>query len=297
MAIANNLLRDESCTSVESVVADARCEIRQLHKIIAAHPVTHPPLQDEIIAYGEQLSSRLLAAVLRENGLSARYVDARRCIKTDDNYGSAAPLPETQRATHVELVPLIEAGEIPVLGGFIGSTAKGVTTTLGRGGSDFTAALVGATIESMQMRDLLRSIDYLVDGEHLKLSSVSVYGRRGMGALALYAAAFDERISRVILDDPPPSHWQGPALLNILRITDLPEAAGLMAPREIVSLTPLPAAYAYTSSIYALYGKKNRIRQAGDLGEALAVKGRRAHRRRIASSLSGVKWWTLPDAL
>ena len=126
----------------------------------------------------------------------------------------------------------------------------------------------------MQVWDLLRSIDYLVDGEHLKLSSVSVYGRRDTGALALYAAAFDERISRVILDDPPSSHWQGPALLNILRLTDLPEAAGLMAPREIVSLTPLPAAYAYTSSIYALYGKKNRIRRAGDLGEALAVKER-----------------------
>jgi cephalosporin-C deacetylase-like acetyl esterase len=137
-----------------------------------------------------------------------------------------------------------------------------------------TAALIGATIESMQVWDLRRCIDYLVDGEHLKLSSVSVYGRRGMGALALYAAAFDERISRVILDDPPASHWQGPALVNILRLTDLPEAAGLIAPREIVSLTPLPAAYAYTSSIYALYGKKNRIRQAGDLGEALAVRER-----------------------
>jgi len=152
VAIANDLLRDESCTSVESAVADARCEIRQLHKIIAAHPVTHPPLQDEIVAYGEQLSSQLLAAVLRENGLPARYVDARRCIKTDDNYGSAAPLPETQRATHVELVPLIEAGEIPVLGGFIGSTAKGVTTTLGRGGSDFTAALVGAALAAREIQ-------------------------------------------------------------------------------------------------------------------------------------------------
>ena len=152
VAIANDLLRDESCTSVESAVDDARREIRQLHKIIAAHPVTHPPLQDEIVAYGEQLSSQLLAAVLRENGLPARYVDARRCIKTDDNYGSAAPLPETQRATHVELVPLIEAGEIPVLGGFIGSTAKGVTTTLGRGGSDFTAALVGAALAAREIQ-------------------------------------------------------------------------------------------------------------------------------------------------
>jgi len=134
-----------------------------------------------------------------------------------------------------------------------------------------TAALAGTTVESMQLWDLLRSVDYLTQAEGLKLSGISVYGRRQMGALGLYAAAFDDRITRVIVDDPPASHWQGPALLNILRVTDLPEAAGMVAPREIVSLGPLPAAYGYTSSIYALYGRKDRVRTAGDLGEALRV--------------------------
>jgi cephalosporin-C deacetylase-like acetyl esterase len=134
-----------------------------------------------------------------------------------------------------------------------------------------TAALIGATVESMQLWDLARSIDYLVEGEGLKLGGISVYGRGQMGALGLYAAALDARITRVILDDAPASHWQGPPLLNILRITDLPEAAGMVAPREIVSLTPLAPAYRHTSSIYALYGRRNAIRQAGDLGEALEV--------------------------
>jgi hypothetical protein len=92
-----------------------------------------------------------------------------------------------------------------------------------------------------------------------------------MGPLALYAAALDDRITRVILDDPPASHWQGPPLLNVLRLTDLPEAAALMAPREIVSLTTLPAAYDHTASIYALYGKRDAIRQAGALGAAMQV--------------------------
>jgi hypothetical protein len=134
-----------------------------------------------------------------------------------------------------------------------------------------TSALIGSTVESMQLWDLMRSVDYLVEGEGLKLDSISVYGRKQMGALGLYAAAFDPRITRVILDDPPASHWQAPPLLNILRITDLPEAAGLVAPREIVSLTPVPEAYAYTASIYALYGKKDQIREAADLGQALMV--------------------------
>ena len=87
----------------------------------------------------------------------------------------------------------------------------------------------------------------------------------------MYAAALDGRITRVIVDDPPYSHWQGPSLLNVLRLEDLPEAAALVAPREIVSLTTLPEAYAYTSSIYGLYGKKGGIREAGDLSEAVKV--------------------------
>lgn len=134
-----------------------------------------------------------------------------------------------------------------------------------------TAALLGGTLESMQLWDILRSVDYLVDEAKLNLSSISVYGRKDLGGLALHAAALDSRISRVILDDPPSSHWQAPALLNVLRITDLPEVAGLIAPREIVSLTPLPDAFNYTRSIFGLYGRGGSIRQANSLGEALRV--------------------------
>ncbi len=136
-----------------------------------------------------------------------------------------------------------------------------------------SSALIGTTVESMQLWDLLRSVDYLVKDQGFVLAGISVYGRRQMGALALYAAALDSRITRVILDDPPASHWQvqAPALLNILRITDLAEVAGMVAPREIVSMSSVPGRYAYTKSIYRLYGQKNSFRVAGDLGEALRV--------------------------
>ncbi len=139
-----------------------------------------------------------------------------------------------------------------------------------------SAALIGSTVESMQLWDLLRSVDFLVEAESLKLSGISVYGRKQMGALALYAAALDPRITRVILEDPPSSHWQAqaPALLNILRITDLPEVAGMVAPREIVSLSSVPEAYTYAKAIYRLYGQKSTIRIAGDLGEALRTGSR-----------------------
>ncbi len=132
-----------------------------------------------------------------------------------------------------------------------------------------SAALVGATIESMQIWDILRSVDFLVDQQKLGLDGITVHGRKEIGVLGLYAAALDERITRVVVDHPPASHWDGPALLNVLRITDLPEAAALVAPREVVSLGVLPAEYDYTRSVFALYGAKTKIRRANGLFEAL----------------------------
>jgi len=150
--ISNDLVDSKTRTGIDSAIAEARRDIRQLLKIIAAYPVTGPPLQDQIVAYGEVLSSQLLAAVLRASGLQAQYVDARTCVTTDENFGAAIPLPGTMTRTRDSLSPLIEAGTIPVLGGFIGSTEKGVTTTLGRGGSDYSAAIVGAALGAREIQ-------------------------------------------------------------------------------------------------------------------------------------------------
>jgi aspartate kinase len=108
-------------------------------------------LQDTVASYGERLSAALLAFVLAEHGLPAAYVDARRCILTDEEYGQARPLlKETGRLTRAELEPLLKAKRIPVLGGFIAATAEGVTTTLGRGSSDYTATLVSAALSARE---------------------------------------------------------------------------------------------------------------------------------------------------
>ena len=152
LTIAEQLLNNERRAVFVSAVGDARSKIRQLHKIIAAHPVTSPPLQDEIVAYGEHLSSQLVTAALTEAGVDARHVDARSCIKTDDVYGAATPLAETANAIQVGIDPLLTAAKVPVLGGFIGSTARGVTTTLGRGGSDYSAAIVGAALNAREIQ-------------------------------------------------------------------------------------------------------------------------------------------------
>ena len=86
-------------------------------------------------------------------GFRARYVDARRCIVTTDEHPAAVPLlAETRTRTQGELGPLLDVGEIPVLGGYVAAAANGVTTTLGRGGSDYSAALIGASLSASEIQ-------------------------------------------------------------------------------------------------------------------------------------------------
>ncbi len=121
--------------------------VRALVLKVAAAGSLHPKIADEILGYGELLSSRIVAHAFATVGLNAVLVDARECILTDAAHTNAAPLvPESYVRLGAKLLPLVRDGFVPVLGGFIGSTPDGVPTTLGRGGSDFTAALVAGGI-------------------------------------------------------------------------------------------------------------------------------------------------------
>jgi len=103
--------------------------------------------QDHLLGFGERLSSRLVTAALAASGTTAAHVDASQCIVTDARHGQAGPEWDlTNQRLQDALLPLLEQGQVPVLGGFIASTSEGVPTTLGRGGSDFTAAIVGAAV-------------------------------------------------------------------------------------------------------------------------------------------------------
>lgn len=108
-----------------------------------------PRTSDLVVSFGERLSSRMVTAVFRQGGMDAEHVDARRCIVTDNQYGKAAPNSELiELRCRQQVLPLARRGRVSVMGGFIGSTSEGVTTTLGRGGSDFTAALVGGAMQA-----------------------------------------------------------------------------------------------------------------------------------------------------
>ena len=108
---------------------------------------------DVISGTGERLSAPLLAAVLRANGVAAEWVDAAEIVVTDDNFGNADPLIEPT-TVHVEsrLQPLLNGGVVPVITGFIGATKDGISTTLGRGGSDYSAAILGAALHADEVQ-------------------------------------------------------------------------------------------------------------------------------------------------
>lgn len=133
--------------TVCSLIDRARREIASVLNAASSSRTTNGRLLDSIASFGESLSAGLLAVTLGEHGLSASYVDARRCILTNEDHGKARPLlKETSECTRAQLQPLLQAKKVPVLGGFIASTIGGVTTTLGRGSSDYTATLVSAVL-------------------------------------------------------------------------------------------------------------------------------------------------------
>ena len=108
-----------------------------------------PRALDAVGALGERMSIHLLAAALRSRGVKAHAVDAARVVRTDDAFQAAVPLmDETRRQAAVELLPLLAEHEVPVITGFIGATSDGVVTTLGRGGSDYSGAIIGAAIDA-----------------------------------------------------------------------------------------------------------------------------------------------------
>lgn len=108
-----------------------------------------PRSVDAITALGEQLSSTLCVAAFSRRGLPVELVDARRVVVTDDQFTRALPqLEPLAAAARALLLPLVKAGRVPLLGGFIGATTSGITTTLGRGGSDYSAALIGAALDA-----------------------------------------------------------------------------------------------------------------------------------------------------
>jgi aspartate kinase len=151
--VARALANKDDAARFETTVTEKRGELRGFLRKLEHQQANWPFLTDEILSLGEQLSATLLAFVLQAFDLPAVYLDARRVVVTDSEHGRANPLmAETASRAGKLLFGSIAQGKVPVLGGFIGASASGETTTLGRGGSDYSAAIVGAALDAREIQ-------------------------------------------------------------------------------------------------------------------------------------------------
>jgi aspartokinase/homoserine dehydrogenase 1 len=137
---------------VGGLVEDQLHELERLYRSVAVLGELTARGRAVVTSFGEQLSVNILAAVLRERGVRAQAINATELIVTDDDFGKAKPLmDQTRQRLEQRVKPLVERGVIPIITGYIGATEQGVTTTLGRGGSDYTAAIVGAALGAYEV--------------------------------------------------------------------------------------------------------------------------------------------------
>jgi aspartate kinase len=127
-------------------------DLDELLRGIGAVGEITPRTYDYVASFGEVLSSKIVAAAFAARGLPGAHVDSRQCLLTDSTYTRAVPqFEETNERLRKKVQPLLDAGKVPVMGGFVGSNRNGITTTIGRGGSDFSAAIFGAGLNAQRI--------------------------------------------------------------------------------------------------------------------------------------------------
>ncbi|MCL1818651.1 MAG: lysine-sensitive aspartokinase 3 [Spirochaetaceae bacterium] len=146
-AAASAFLTGKNLSGAAAYIEDIRKALLSLVKGLSLLKECSARSSDAVLAFGELLSTTLLAFRARERGYAAEFVDSRSFMRTDDNFSSAAPdMKATERLARKKLKP--RPGKIIVCQGFIGASAEGVTTTLGRGGSDYSATIIGAALNA-----------------------------------------------------------------------------------------------------------------------------------------------------
>jgi aspartate kinase len=194
-------------------------ELRSVLQAVCALQELTQRMSDRIVSFGERLSTVIITAALEEGGVPSELVDAKQCIFTDDSYGAAIPrTDETNDRLRDRLLPLLAQGVVPLLGGFIASNGKGQTTTLGRGGSDFSAAIIGAALGAERVDiwtdvDGIRTTDPRLypDTRHIEVLSFHEAAELAhFGAKVLHPAtllpAIEKNIPVYVLNSRNPAH-------------------------------------------------------------------------------------------
>jgi aspartate kinase len=146
--VARTLVHGDALSALTAALQDGFVRLTETVRELAAARDVSPAAHDGIVAMGELASSQIVAAAFGSRGMPAVWVDSRAVLVTDAEHTAAIPdMDATCQRTQEIVGAQRNAGKVPVMGGFIGATANGVTTTLGRGGSDYSAAIFGACLD------------------------------------------------------------------------------------------------------------------------------------------------------
>jgi aspartate kinase len=229
-----------------------------------------PRISDLIVSFGERLSSCIVADAFRERGIDAAHADAREIVITDSEFQKAAPLDSViEKRAAEKLVPLVARGKVPVMGGFIASNEAGVTTTLGRGGSDYTGALVGGalnaeTIEIWTDVDGIMTADPRVCRDALRVKEISFEEAAELayfGAKVLHPAtilpAVKKNIPVLVLNSRNPS-CEGTRIISVAPHCRSPFKS--IAVKKKLSIIDIVASrmlmsHGYMSKVFAVFDK------------------------------------------
>ena len=259
--------------------------------------------QDRLLGFGERLSSQLVAAALREGGLDSAQVDASQCIVTDARHGQASPLWDiTNQRLHDVLVPLLEQKKVLVLGGFIASTSDGVPTTLGRGGSDFTAAIVAAALGAARV-EIWTDVDGIMTTDPKLCPEARVIRKMSFdeaaelahfGAKVLHPAtiapAMRENIPVYVLNS---RHPEGEGTEISARARSANAISGITAKRKVAAVEVEPSHGLNSEVLGSIYAAFDQHACSVDvmgtsLGRLSMLVGSTAALPKIAAELQGV---------
>src|ERR1035438_8953583 len=223
---AGELLGTGLFTKLHSELQAEFDALEQLLRGICAVGELTPRTSDYVVSFGERLSSVVITAAFVAREIPATLVDARQVIITDGQHGRAIPqVDEINHELQVHAQPLVADGRVPVMGGFIGSTREGITTTIGRGGSDFSAALVGAALDAERIEiwtdvDGMKTTDPRIcpDAHRIKVISFEEAAELAyFGAKVLHPAtvlpAVERNIPVLVLNSRNPSN-EGTRILS-----------------------------------------------------------------------------------
>jgi aspartate kinase len=220
LAVVDALVAPERRADVARQIEEQVEELRAMLTALTILREGSPRSMDGVAASGELISSRVVAAALDAAGIDAAWVDARRAIVTDDHYMAAAPLVDaTHEALARDVGPHLAKGVVPVLGGYVGATKDGVATTLGRGGSDYSAAIVGEGVKASEIQiwtdvdGMLTADPRVVDSPHVvshlsfgEASELAYFGAKVLHPSTILPAVAADIPVRILNSRRPEAH-------------------------------------------------------------------------------------------